>query len=305
MKNKIKSLLILLLSFICIFAFCACNNDPPPDNDGGSDSGTQSGTSSESGSASGSGSSSGSGSASGSGASSGGGTSSDSTQGGTVVPNFSDFDYTITDGKVTITQYIRTKTVVEIPATIENKPVVAIGEDAFENKDHVTNVTIANSITTIGKSAFEDCDNLTSVVFANGSQLETIGEYAFYNCKKLADLTLQSGLKTIGRSAFSYCAFDTMTLPNGVEIINAFAFSDCSKLEYIVIPESVVTIDEFAFFNNPNLTIYCMATSKPASWGDSWNHTALTYWYSETQPTTAGNYWHYVNGEPTVWGVAD
>lgn len=28
---------------------------------------------------------------------------------------------------------------------------------------------------------------------------------------------------------------------------------------------------------------------------------ATRYYYSETEPTTDGNYWHYVNGVPTVW----
>lgn len=25
------------------------------------------------------------------------------------------------------------------------------------------------------------------------------------------------------------------------------------------------------------------------------------YYYSETFPTTEGNFWHYIDGEPTVW----
>ena len=25
------------------------------------------------------------------------------------------------------------------------------------------------------------------------------------------------------------------------------------------------------------------------------------YYYSETAPTDSGNYWHYVNGVPTIW----
>ena len=28
---------------------------------------------------------------------------------------------------------------------------------------------------------------------------------------------------------------------------------------------------------------------------------ATRYYYSETQPTAEGNYWHYVNGVPTIW----
>ncbi len=28
---------------------------------------------------------------------------------------------------------------------------------------------------------------------------------------------------------------------------------------------------------------------------------ATRYYYSETTPTEAGNYWHYVDGVPTPW----
>jgi hypothetical protein len=32
---------------------------------------------------------------------------------------------------------------------------------------------------------------------------------------------------------------------------------------------------------------------------------ATLYYFSETQPTIAGNYWHYVEGVPTVWVYTD
>jgi hypothetical protein len=28
---------------------------------------------------------------------------------------------------------------------------------------------------------------------------------------------------------------------------------------------------------------------------------ASRYYYSESEPTTSGNYWHYVDGVPTKW----
>ena len=27
----------------------------------------------------------------------------------------------------------------------------------------------------------------------------------------------------------------------------------------------------------------------------------IIYYYSEIEPITLGNYWHYVDGEPVVW----
>ncbi|MBQ9118220.1 MAG: hypothetical protein IJY11_03350 [Clostridia bacterium] len=69
----------------------------------------------------------------------------------------------------------------------------------------------------------------------------------------------------------------------------------------IVIPDSVTSINKYAFGECDNLTIYCEATSKPIGWDSDWNYNCPTYWYSETQPTTEGNYWHYVDGVPTIW----
>jgi hypothetical protein len=32
---------------------------------------------------------------------------------------------------------------------------------------------------------------------------------------------------------------------------------------------------------------------------------ATRYYYSESEPTTEGNWWHYVDDVPTVWEVED
>ena len=75
----------------------------------------------------------------------------------------------------------------------------------------------------------------------------------------------------------------------------------------VVIPDSATSIDDDAFGKCSSLTsVYYKGTAE--DWGKISiysNNTALTnatrYYYSETQPTTTGNYWHYVDGVPTVW----
>ena len=142
--------------------------------------------------------------------------------------------------------------------------------------------TIPTILTTISGSLFSDCTGLKNVTIP--ANVTSIGNFAFWSCTGLKTVRFEQGskLRTIGESAFDYCSY----------------------LESIVIPSTVTNIGLRAFGGIYDLTAYCESTSKPATWDDSWNHTALTYWYSETQPTTAGSYWHYVNGEPTVWGVA-
>lgn len=38
-----------------------------------------------------------------------------------------------------------------------------------------------------------------------------------------------------------------------------------------------------------------------AGWDNNWCFSCGLYWYSETQPTESGNYWHYDGGVATAW----
>ena len=56
-----------------------------------------------------------------------------------------------------------------------------------------------------------------------------------------------NGGKTIARSAFSGCAITSVTLPDTVVKIEAYAFSHCSMLSEVVIPDNVEIIEQGAF----------------------------------------------------------
>lgn len=71
--------------------------------------------------------------------------------------------------------------------------------------------------------------------------------------------------------------------------------------------EDIVSINEQAFYGCKNFTIvYYKGTES------EWNNIAIyhdndaltnatRYYYSESKPTTTGNYWRYVGGVPTPW----
>ena len=60
---------------------------------------------------------------------------------------------------------------------------------------------------------------------------------------------------SIGDSAFSVCSGLTkITIPNGVTSIGDYAFSDCSGLAEVTIPDSVTSIRDGAFSNCSGLT---------------------------------------------------
>ena len=72
-----------------------------------------------------------------------------------------EFTYTVDAGKATITRYIGSGTDVEIPETIGEYPVSAIGKEAFILSPTLANVTIPNSVTQISNDAFSGCTALT------------------------------------------------------------------------------------------------------------------------------------------------
>ena len=105
----------------------------------------------------------------------------------------------------------------------------------------------------------------------------------------------------IGKKDTSFIILD------GVTNIGNLAFDRCYNLTSITIPSSVTNIGESGFANCHSLTtVYYTGTES------EWNTisigpynsdltNATRYYYSETAPTTEGNYWHYVDGEIVVW----
>lgn len=113
----------------------------------------------------------------------------------------------------------------------------------------------------------------------------TIKSNAFEGCKYIKKFKLPEGLKEIGSNAFSSCTMEAIVIPNSVEKIEMYAFDGCSNLkdftipsalkevpssmlsfcdslEYIYIPQGVVSIKSNAFTYAKKLyTIECCIDS--------------------------------------------
>ena len=86
-------------------------------------------------------------------------------------------------------------------------------------------------------------------IFIPGTVI-TIGENAFFGCPTLVDVVIgkDSRLSVIGDEAFSGCTMlNSINLPDGLLTIGERAFAGCESLESILIPGSVKTIGEEAF----------------------------------------------------------
>ncbi len=192
--------------------------------------------------------------------------------------------------------------------------VTSIKGYAFEGCTSLTNITIPDSVTSIGSDAFSSCSSLTNItVDVNNTNYKSIdGNLYSKDGKTLVTYAIGKTDKTfiipnsvtsIGDSAFYGCSsLTSITIPDSVTSIGGYAFEGCTSLTNITIPDSVTSIGDWAFVNCSSLTVYCEATSKPSGWESRWNYSNRpVYWYSEEEPTTDGNYWHYVDGVVTIW----
>ena len=190
-----------------------------------------------------------------------------------------------------------------------------ISSYAFCNCDSLTSITIPNSVTSIGDYAFRNCSSLTSITIPNS--VTSIGDYAFRNCSSL-QYNIENNLKYLGNSVNPYLyladttstSITTATINENCKFIGDSAFSDCSSLTSIKIPNSVTSIGEQAFEDCSSLTrVYYNGTAQEwnnisISGNNSHLKSATRYYYIENQedlPNDGGNYWHYVDGVPTVW----
>ncbi len=216
---------------------------------------------------------------------------------------------------------------------------VGIINEAFMDCDSLRSITIPASVEHIGYAAFYECSALrsinvdianqfyhsdgdclietasktlvlgcyTSTMPSDGS-VTSIADYAFSGCTELTDITIPNCVTNIGIKVFGQCTkLTNITIPDGVTSIEESLFADCFNLAYIVIPDSVTSIGDYAFYFCNNLTnIYYTGTA--TEWSkisvgsySEYLTNATRYYYSETAPAESGNFWHYVDGTPTIW----
>ena len=142
---------------------------------------------------------------------------------------------------------------VRMPSSYEGEYTIPDGINiicggAFRDCRGLTSVTIPNSVTSIGISAFYGCRNLTSVTIPNS--VTSIDIYAFEYCSSLTTPLYNSNYFVRMPSSYE----GEYTIPDGINIICGSAFSECSGLTSVIIPNSVTSIGDWAFYDCEGLT---------------------------------------------------
>ncbi|MGE7918039.1 leucine-rich repeat protein [Viridibacillus sp. NPDC093762] len=155
-----------------------------------------------------------------------------------------DFEYSESNGEVTITKYNGSAKNVNIPDKLGGNTVTSIGTYAFAN-NQLTSVSISDSVTSIGSYAFA-YNQLTSVSIPNS--VTSIESYAFAN-NQLTSVSIPDSVTSIGSYAFAYNQLTSVSIPNSVTSIGSYAFA-YNQLTSVSIPDSVTSIGSNAFYYN-------------------------------------------------------
>ena len=184
--------------------------------------------------------------------------------------------------------YLAGTTSDDITSATINANCKIIGNSAFYNCDSLTSITIGNGVTSIGDDAFSHCDSLTSIEVSEQNS----------NYKSIDGVLYSKDGTTLIRYPEGKTATQ-FTIPNSVEAIGNYVFSDCRRLTSITIPNSVKAIGRFAFGGSPSLTIYCEIeeSEKPSGWHASWNpDNRPVVWKEPVEVGTEGLVYTLING---------
>ena len=177
----------------------------------------------------------------------------------------------IPDGVITIGDYAFEQCInleeITIPNSVEN-----INTYALASCRKLSTLILPKNLKTIGSMAFWFNLNLSSVIFPKGGVINHTGYMGFRGCSNLkyifipksiitlsiatfqdsglSSITFEedSNLTTISNTAFSGCtSLTTITLPDKLKTIGSNSFENCKGLDLINIPETLTSIGSNAF----------------------------------------------------------
>lgn len=124
--------------------------------------------------------------------------------------------------------------------------ITAVGGAAFF-KTAVEKIILPSTVIVVRIDAFRECKQLRKVILNDG--LKTIAESAFKRTESLSEISIPDSVKHIGSGCFACSGIKSVKLPenNAFTAILWETFFGCQNLETVKLPDSVNVIDSYAF----------------------------------------------------------
>ena len=195
------------------------------------------------------------------------------------IVSYNGYDYYVTSIGDGAFKYCEDITGITMPDSI-----TSIGDEAFYDCESLTSIIIPDGVVCIDSKAFWYCDSLKSIIIPKS--VESINDDAFGS--SFESITVMSNKVSLNYYTFhgfnlkeivinednpNYCSVDgvlynkektklikcprkkkSINILNTTQVIGKYAFSGCSELSNIIIPNNVTNIEEAAFSNCEGLT---------------------------------------------------
>ncbi len=128
-------------------------------------------------------------------------------------------------------------------------------------------LTIPNGVSTIGSTMFQNNAAITKVILPD--TVTAIENNAFQGCTSLKEVVMSKNITSIGRYAFAKTAISTIELPNSLNTLDDYAFSE-SSIEEVNVPASVTSFGTNMFNKCASLkraTINCSVVNNNTFFG--------------------------------------
>jgi len=124
--------------------------------------------------------------------------------------------------------------------------ITAVGDSAF-SKTAVEKIILPSTVIVVRSDAFRECRQLREVILNDG--LKTIAESAFKQTENLSEISIPDSVKHIGSGCFACSGIKSVKLPENSAFTSILweTFFGCKNLETVKLPDSVNVIDDYAF----------------------------------------------------------
>ena len=135
--------------------------------------------------------------------------------------------------------------------TIPNS-ITSIGYGAFAYCTGLTSVTIPESVTSIDDGAFNSCNNLTTLHF-NAIHCDfNLEQYVVFPYT-INNVIIGENVEKIPNNFLNHSKITNVTIPNSVDTIEYWAFGNCSLLTDVTLGSDLVSLGYNAFGEDSNL----------------------------------------------------
>lgn len=178
--------------------------------------------------------------------------------------------------------------------------LVEIGQKAFYSCSQLESVPLHEGLMSIGEFAFSYCSNLGDVTLPDS--VTSVGWRAYWYCYGITNLTIGTGLSPVDGSVLTTEATNLITVTihgtgttevygfggqtlqhlemTGVKRVGSHAFNGCSRLETVVVDDSLEFIDEQGFHSCPKLVsvkgLTGLKNIGAEAFGDFWDYESDT-----------------------------